>query len=432
MGYSIDPVKNYSHKLDSEQVKAYIESEKDPFESKLLRYLVNNENKISKDFLTENLKKGNIKILFRFRNWDNAEFMQDITFAVATEKLCVIYNPFMGRRDVCKVFLSPYLRFFADCMKYEKTDEESYMAVLGAYERKRVSDTKRLFYTDGRIKYIYVNMDSLGVEAPKGSVKVNGNDVNEYLNSVMLRSFNDQDCFLDFKCRLRDILAGYDCKYGMQINDGFQKKKSFPQLDPRNYYEEELLDLIYGAFCYYIKESINPNRKIRDVSFCDKSELKIKVPLIAKKREGAVDSIPPFIERRAEGWLEFTREGYGKIRSKCIVKFKINGNYEIRKYEIVKMKYQSMDSKLRNDYYETGDCPFLEKIGCSIILIGLILFPVLFFINVRIVSLKLRLWILLRRILTTGRKEIRKMSMIFLNGRKNITKIIENKKETEI
>ena len=63
MGYSIDPVKNYSHKLDSEQVKAYIESEKDPFESKLLRYLVNNENKISKDFLTENLKKGNIKIL---------------------------------------------------------------------------------------------------------------------------------------------------------------------------------------------------------------------------------------------------------------------------------------------------------------------------------------------------------------------------------
>lgn len=376
MIYRINPEFYYSHKLDSDRVKEYVDSHQDAFEAELLGYLLNAAKKIHKEYLTEHLKNRDIQMLFKFNDWKNAEDLQDVTFAVVTQSMCVVYNPV--ERDSCIVFLLPYLRHFTGCMLYNEIHGKYHLAVAGAKESEH---QKNWSITNG----VYISQDIAESDSLEKPFEKNGNSVNEYLKASIGRTFADYDHFFEFTCKLWDILVEYDYQYGIKTGDGPKEKKPYVCTDPRNYYEEELLDIVYGAFCYCIKEELS--QKNFDVSFCDKGELKISTPIGAKHRESSTDSVPKYIERRVEGWVDITKNQPGwsgwKTRSKCIIKFKIDNIYQIRNYEIRKMKYLSMKSKLRTDYYESGDNPMLEKVvggvGCGVLILGLILFPIAMF-----------------------------------------------------
>lgn len=372
MGYTIYPAWYYSHKLDSEQIKEYVMSGKDAFESELLLYLIHSENReIPKQYLIDHLEKGDIKLLFKFNNWNKADEMQDITFAAVTKKICVVYNPI--ERDSCIVFLLPYLRHFADCLLYTKNNEKYYLALKGA--RENSSQELWSCVTD-----VYVGEESLGAELLGKDFKQNKDTNNGSLKVLLQQPFSNYDSFSNFICKMWDVLTGLDCEYGAQTGKGPTEKRPAPYTDPRVYYEEELLDLVYGGFCAYAKKNVR--KKNITVNFCDKSELEISSISGAEEKLYDEDGFY-YIEKRAEGEIEFVDEKTGKReRDKCVMKFKISPYYEIKKCEIERMRYARGRLPWERSFYETEksqvwDYAFNKKFF-RIILPMLMVFPACF------------------------------------------------------
>ena len=376
---NFDEKEYYSNDLDSEEVKNYIKENPNLIESKILRYLLNENESNTNSILTKDLisyfKDGDILLLclfvsyiisenditpldrnkFRMRelsrarsrankranneemNWgysynrdydDTLEekIAKDIryeTFAFLTKNIGIVYSPYQGYQ---RVFLGSNAKYFAGCFFSKKTERED--------EKKE----RRSLVVYGAKYDVHAKEPEDYSEVPKESyTEVTNLFINEkYLSGV----FNSLDpigswsrpTFYPEPWIYMDEANANSMKCKKKINleyfsttsaDIFEfKNKVFtkfadksPYISVLNYTNDEERDMAYESFCYSIEEKLKS---------LDENNEEIKFPekreckIIRMRQEKDIELI-----LKISGEIQYTNNGRtykGIAEVECILK----------------------------------------------------------------------------------------------------------------
>ncbi len=351
----------YSYAMDSDEVKAYLETNTD-FETDILNQVLsdNVDESIHGSDLIEYFKDGKIKLLCTFDNWDPYEDIQKLTFSFVSENIGVVYNPI--NRSMCRVFLKPNLRHFADCFLLRErgaitqtsssTKNASTIgravvggavagpagAVVGAVSAvdKNNRGGKKKTMTTTRKIYDLVMACAIEVEGQGGFSSVD----RIYSDDISLEPLYPNG-FIKYMDRLHRKNQFLELK---EIHMDWEDIKSFADevwtylakvenihapahyRNAEKYSDAEIMDIVYEVFCEKIQKECKAKRYGVKLSFCSKEECVVsRIPTIFSNLE-----FPAHANNLITGWAEFQDYSTGEtIRQECAAEITIGTNYNV-------------------------------------------------------------------------------------------------------